>query len=197
MKSIITSVSPYLCGKIASGDCNILVKKSTPKEVPFRAYIYCTKTKNKWSLCDYEGAYQNSEGEIVYAQQHVIGEFICDRVYNIDYLPKEYEGNPSQFSEFICNNSCLSFEQIIEYKKGKTIYGWHITDLKLYDKPKKLNEFRKPLDNVYCSYYRDHCEEGCVGFGSTDYVCNDYWNWEKGLTCPPRSWQYAEEIEIR
>ena len=109
MKSIITSVSPYLCEKIASGDCKILVKKSTPKEVPFKAYIYCCKAKSQGRYSNYEGAYENSKGEIVYAQQHIIGEFICDRVYNIDYLPKEYEGNPSQFSEFICNNSCLSF----------------------------------------------------------------------------------------
>ncbi len=181
MKSIITSVSPYLCEKIASGDCKILVKKSTPKEVPFRAYIYCTKTKNKWSLCDYEGAYQNSEGEIVYAQQHVIGEFICDRVYNIDYLPKEYEGNPSQFSEFICNNSCLSFEQIMEYKKGKTIYGWHITDLKLYDKPKELNEF--------CCH--DNTYDNAFGWAFEDRAKST------PLTRPPQSWQYVEEVETR
>ena len=194
MKSIITSVSPYLCGKIASGDCNILVKKSTPKEVPFRAYIYCTKTKNKWSLCDYEGAYQNSEGEIVYTQQHVIGEFICDRVYNIDYLPKEYEGNPSQFSEFICNNSCLSFEQIMEYKKGKTIYGWHITDLKLYDKPKKLSEFKTPP-----------CEKPDCGGCKYRVVINTPETYEidcfavngREITRPPQPYVFVEEIETR
>lgn len=45
MKSIMTSVSPYLCEKIASGDCKILVKKSAPKEVPFKAYIYATRPK--------------------------------------------------------------------------------------------------------------------------------------------------------
>ena len=188
MKNIITSVSPYLCGKIASGDCKILVKKSTPKEVPFRVYIYCTKTKNKWSLCDYEGAYQNSEGEIVYAQQHVIGEFICDRVYNIDYLPKEYEGNPSQFSEFICNNSCLSFEQIIEYKKGKTIYGWHITDLKLYDKPKKLNEF-------YVKKKCNSCRQS--GYESTACIYDEDCIVPVTITHSPRSWVYVEEIETK
>lgn len=194
MKSIITSVSPYLCGKVASGDCKILVKKSAPKEVPFKDYIYCTKTKNKWSLCDYEGAYQNSKGEIVYAQQHVIGEFICDRVYNIDYLPKEYEGNPSQFSEFICNNSCLSFEQIMEYKKGKTIYGWHITDLKLYDKPKKLNEFKTPP----CEKSEKACGncKWLIKINTPDvYECECYVEDGRQITSPPRSWQYVEKIE--
>lgn len=196
MKSIITSVSPYLCGKIVSGDCKILVKKSTPKEVPFRAYIYCTKTKNKWSLCDYEGAYQNSEGEIVYAQQHVIGEFICDRVYNIDYLPKEYEGNPSQFSEFICNNSCLSFEQIMEYKRGKTLYGWHISDLKIYDKPKKLNEFKTPP----CEKSEKACGncKWLIKINTPDvYECECCVEDGRQITSPPRSWMYVEEIETR
>lgn len=185
MKSIITSVSPYLCEKIVSGDCKILVKKSVPKEVPFKDYIYCTKTKNKWSLCDYEGAYQNSKGEIVYAQQHVIGEFICDGVYNIDYLPKEYEGNPSQFSEFICNNSCLSFEQIMEYKKGKNLYGWHITDLKLYDKPKELNEFNHP-----CSY-----AGLCFSCDRTKFTSKGNRVCEALITSPPRSYMYVEEVE--
>ena len=196
MKSIITSVSPYLCEKIASGDCKILVKKSAPKEVPFKDYIYCTKTKNKWSLCDYEGAYQNSKGEIVYAQQHVIGEFICDRLYNIDYLPKEYEGNPSQFSEFICNNSCQSFEQIIEYKKGKTIYGWHITDLKLYDKPKELSEFKTPP----CEKSEKACGncKWLIKINTPDvYECECYVEDGRQITSSPRSWQYVEKIEIR
>lgn len=196
MKSIITSVSPYLCEKIASGDCKILVKKSAPKEVPFKDYIYCTKTKNKWSLCDYEGAYQNSEGEIVYAQQHVIGEFICDRVYNIDYLPKEYEGNPSQFSEFICNNSCLSFEQIMEYKKGKTLYGWHISDLKIYDKPKKLNEFK----TLPCEKSEKACGncKWLIKINTPDvYECECYVEDGRQITSPPRSWMYVEEIETR
>lgn len=113
MKSIITSVSPYLCEKIVSGDCKILVKKSVPKEVPFRAYIYCTKTKNQWSLCDYEGAYQNSEGEIVYAQQHIIGEFICDKIEDFYCASVPYlKENNLGYGQFVDNGV---------YK----VNGWH------------------------------------------------------------------------
>lgn len=158
MKSIIESVSPYLCEKIASGDCKILVKKFAPKEVPFKEFIYATRPK-KFYKCGAvstsdellwlaNGKVEMGDGFKFWADGdeyqclngHVIGEFICDKVYNIEYLPKEYEGNPSLFSEFICNNSCLSFEQIMEYKKDKTLYGWHITDLKIYDKPLSLLE---------------------------------------------------------
>lgn len=205
MKSIITSVSPYLCEKIVSGDCKILVKKSAPKEVPFKCYIYCTKMRKKadlitksekfgWIMCSARALFNRAEEYD--ANGKVIGEFICDRVYNIDYLPKEYEGNPSQFSEFICNNSCQSFEQIMEYKKGKTLYGWHISDLKIYDKPKKLNEFKTPP----CEKSEKACGncKWLVKINTPDvYECECYVEDGRQITRPPRSWQYIEKIETR
>lgn len=146
MKSIMTAVSPYLCGKITSGKCKILVRKSAPKGAPFKAYIYCTRTKKKWSLCDYEGAYQNSEGEIVYAQQRVIGEFVCRGIMQ-----------PFDSLRLMSKESCLTEEELITYSKGKPLYGWRITDLKIYDKPKKLNEFYKPCCSVITRPPRSWC----------------------------------------
>lgn len=32
----------------------------------------------------------------------------------------------------------FSYDELEMYGKGKTLYGLHITDFKLYDKPKKL-----------------------------------------------------------
>lgn len=81
MKAIMKSVTPQICGKVASGDCTMLVSKTAPKcGAPFKGYIYCCKAKSQWRYSDYEGAYENSESEIVYAQRHVIGEFICDKI---------------------------------------------------------------------------------------------------------------------
>ena len=186
MKSIITSVSPYLCGKIASGDCKILVKKSTPKEVPFRVYIYCTKTKNKWSLCDYEGAYQNSEGEIVYAQQHVIGEFICDRIELFKYY---YDcGVDIEYDTLL--KTSIDRQDINVYSRFKNLYGWHISDLKIYDKPKELSEFIKRCN---CKGHCFMCEREIVKQYKSKQMCVCY---EKA-TRPPQSWMYVEEIETR
>ena len=223
MKNIITSVSPYLCGKIASGDCKILVKKSTPKEVPFRVYIYCTKTKNKWSLCDYEGAYQNSEGEIVYAQQHVIGEFICDRIEDfycasVPYLKENnlgygqfidngvykvngwHEGiifeRNDKYIETMLNNDdlkemCLSAQELFNYiGVGKHLYAWHISDLKIYDKPKELGEFIKWCN---CKGHCFMCKREIVKQDKSKQMCVCY---EKAIR-PPQSWMYVEEIETR
>lgn len=194
MKSVLISIRPEWVEKIVDGKKIIEVRKSAPKEVPFKAYIYCTKAKSEWRYCDYEGAYRNSKGEIVYAQQHIIGEFICDKMYNIDYIPKEYEGNLSQFSEFICNNSCLSFEQIMEYKKGKTLYGWHISDLKIYDKPKKLNKFKTPP----CEKSEKACGncKWLVKINTPDvYECECYVEDGRQITSPPRSWMYVEKLK--
>ena len=218
MNSIITSVSPYLCEKIASGDCKILVKKVCPKEVPFKAYIYCTKTKNKWSLCDYEGAYQNSKGEIVYAQQHIIGEFICDKVDNFHCVSVPYQRENSlgygqfidngvykvnswhegiaferndEYIDTMLNNNdlkkmCLTAQKLFDYiGVGKHLYGWRISDLKIYDKPKELNEFNRPCSYVGLCFSCDRTKFTSKG----DRVC------EALVTRPPRLWQYVEEIE--
>lgn len=155
MKAVIKSVSTEIFENIIYKKCSVLNSKTTPNcETPFKVYVYCSKAKNQWRFSDYEGAYENSKGEIVCAQQRVAAEFVCDSTAN----------------------------------------GWHISDLKIYDKPKKLNEFRKPLDRVWGSYCNDYCDRGCISFGSTDYSCNDYWNWGKGLARPPQGWYYVEEL---
>lgn len=191
MKSVILSVRPKHCEKIASGKKTIEVRKSAPKEVPFKVYIYCTKTKNKWSLCDYEGAYQNSDGEIVYAQQHVIGEFICDNVVKYDYQViacAKYEINGANIKEELRYNAgaCLAAEEMFSYSKGKTLYGWHISKLKIYDNPIRLSEFERPCP------YRRNCHSECQkGKFKNDgfFVCSSK------IARPPRSWQYAEKME--
>ena len=236
--SVLISVRPEWCEKICREigkdetgkpiyEKRIEVRKSAPKEVPFKAYIYATRPK-KFYKC---GAVRTSDellwlangkvemgdgfkfwangDEYQCLNGRIIGEFICDKIYPIK--AERYDGGsaecsrksvftllPAEEHNALLNATRLTNEEIFDYLggEGKWGYGWHISDLKLYDKPKELNEFRKPLDSVYCSYYRDYCEEGCVGFGSTDYVCNDYWNWEKGLTRPPQSWQYVEEVKV-
>lgn len=204
MKSVLISIRPEWVEKIVNWDKTIEVRKSAPTP-PFKAYIYCTKDKpylyrvdddNNFELTntlhpktyEYVKDYNEQNGK-------VIGEFICDKVYNIEYLPKEYEGNPSLFPEFICNNSCLSFEQIMEYKNGKTLYGWHISDLKIYDKPKESSEFRaynfKSMNgtdvcgNYDCKYYQDSgsymIPPSCAKNG-----CR--------ITHPPQSYMFVEEV---
>lgn len=197
MKKILLSTRPKWCEKICheiGTDKNgkpiyekeIEVRKTKPSiPTPFKVYIYCTKTKNKWSLCDYEGAYQNRDGEIVYAQQHVIGEFICDKVTPL--VPLGLRG--FEVLDETLKAMCLTTDDLNVYGGLKTLYGWHITDLKIYDKPKELSEFVAAREKDYC----DGCGvawESCNGdYHCTQKHCDGY-----HLSRAPQSYMYVEEV---
>jgi hypothetical protein len=42
---------------------------------------------------------------------------------------------------WIFDGARLKAKELYDYAKGKTVYGWHISDLKIYDTPKELGEF--------------------------------------------------------
>lgn len=206
MKSILIAIRPKWVERIASGQKTIEVRKTAPKEVPFKAYIYCTKGKPYLYRVDDDNNFELTntllpkvDGYVKdYNEQNgkVIGEFICDKVYPIKNQGEKFvvANEKQDVTNEIAHQSCLYYRDMVSYFGNKDGFGWHIGNLKIYDKPKELSEFRKPLDSVHCSYYGDYCEEGCVGFGGTDYFCKEYWDWEKGLTRPPQNWQYIEDL---
>lgn len=225
MKSIITSVSPYLCGKIASGDCKILVKKSAPKEVPFKAYIYVTRPK-KFYRC---GAVSTSDELLWLANGKVemgdsfkfwadgdeyqclngciIGEFICDRIDRIQkrgidnnfdycYLSLNEWGNDDIATEITdIKKSCIPKADLNKYGANvQCLYAWYISDLKIYDKPKELSEFKTPP-----------CEKPDCGGCKYRVVINTPETYEidcfavngREITRPPQSYMFVEEVETR
>lgn len=215
MKSVLLSIRPKWCEKICNGEKTIEVRKSAPKEVPFKGYIYATRPK-KYYKCGAvstsdellwltNGKVEMGDGFKFWADGdeyqclngRIIGEFICDKVYLIKnqgsrfVVADEEQGVTNE----IARQSCLDYDDMVGYLGNKDGYGWHISDLKIYDKPKELKEFRKPLNRVWGSYCNDYCDRGCISFGSTDYSCNDYWDWERGLTRPPQSYMFVEEVE--
>lgn len=200
MKSVLISIRPEWVEKIASGEKTIEVRKSAPKETPFKCYIYCSKNnaneivllknyKNRFIF----GDYRNADGHFyTIANGKVIGEFVCDKVdeynfheglteFNSMGLPSRIYGSYLIFADDY-KAMCLSYDEVKNYGKEKTLYGWHIADLKIYDKPKKLSEFFNP-----CPEKEDICLN-CISYNEYDEVCAN------NLTRPPRSWQYVEEI---
>ena len=188
MKSVLISIHPEWCEKIVNGKKTIEVRKSAPKEVPFKAYIYCTKVESKWQYSDYVGAYVNSKDEIVYAQQHIIGEFICDKVdeYTFSHYEAEYRVTHVEQEAMGLNQA-----ELIRYGKGKTLYGWHISDLKIYDKPKELSEFYTIQESG------SDCCCGCVWHETPldEMPCRTCTGERKYLYRPPQSWQYVDEVK--
>lgn len=169
MKSVLISIQPKWCKLIANGKKTVEVRKTKPKlETPFKVFIYETKALYKPLGCKH---FSIGEGK-------VIGEFICNEITVAErgsycVLPKL--------------KTLIDELDLFEYADGKTVYGWHISDLVIYDKPKELNRFQKPCirdcdcggcENAY--YTRDYGFEGCA--------------LEEGLTRPPQSWCYVEEL---
>lgn len=195
MKSVLISIRPKWCEKIASGDKTIEVRKTRPKlEPPFRCYIYCTQASVRYqTICgchvlNSDELYRHPEHGIKHGDSielmlcenytkdnflngKIIGEFTCDRIYGLaplNHAPDDVE-----------QQACLTREEIVRYLKGVG-YGWHISDPKIYDKPKELSEFSRPFEN-------------CTGKVCDEFGCAFCENGGH-IKRPPRSWCYVEGV---
>lgn len=222
MDAILMSFHPEWCHLICKkvGEENgkpiyyksMELRKSVPKKLPFKVYMYMTATKDRCDLWEYITAYQNDKGDILNGSQKVIGEFICDKVdkfeaefsnnggheeicqvwlYDGEEIHSIETGNwledPSDC--YLCDRSRLSYEEIRKYIGVKqphdiaVFYGLHISNLKIYDEPKGIYEFLN---------YKKHkaCErKGC--FSEQCFLCDKI----SIVTRPPQSWQYVEDLD--
>ena len=170
MKSVLISIQPKWCELIASGEKTIEVRKTAPKEVPFKAYIYETYDKKYVDI----GICWGNGKCFEHGCEKVIGEFVCDYVYeNMSYD---------------CEASRVSVSELKEYADGKPLYGWNISDLKIYDKPRELSEFGRVCDAEHINEI--HCRD-CNKLVSFDDCCEVMC---KPLNRPPQSWCYVEEL---
>lgn len=186
-KAVLISIQPKWCNLIANGAKTIEVRKNKPKlEAPFKCYIYCTLSRP--SLPHQRLEIHGADGKIRLANGTVIGEFICDYVDMTCgrrlYAMADGRTNGHFRAEEIPEQSFLSIDEIIEYAggKNKSIYGWHISDLVIYEKPKELAEFKKI--NREC-WYAD------LGLAKRD--CTECQHTGCFLQRPPQSWCYVEE----
>lgn len=139
-KAVLISIRPEWCEKIINGQKTIEVRKTRPKmDTPFKCYIYkCGNGK-------------------------VIGEFTCNRVTNL------FSNSRFWLDEDDVLHTCLSAAEMRKYANGAHgLYGWHISDLRVYDHPRDLWEF--------------------TGLRETKFGLAP-----GPITRPPQSWRYVEE----
>ena len=169
MKSVLISIQPKWCELIASGKKTVEVRKTKPKlEPPFKAYIYCTQ-----GLFQDLGVIGN---EMYQKRMKVIGEFVCDDIAKILNFATHFgvEGRPERELNTIARASCLDYMDMLEYfGTEKDGYAWHISDLKIYDHPKKLSEF--------CSY------DARISVDESGYLMPTH-----EIARPPQSWCYVK-----
>ena len=179
MEAVLISIQPKWCELIASGKKTVEVRKTKPKiGVPFKCYIYCTK--GDW-LTSVNGKVQKpnsikidltTDSKIEELNGTVIGEFVCDNINSIEHTNGTIIEQGRCDTAYTLEGSCIVlFDDIVNYMgKQEKAYGWHISDLVIYDKPKELSEF-------------NHC--------GVNYHFNP------PITRPPQSWCYVEERSRR
>jgi predicted transcriptional regulator len=155
MKSVMLSIRPKWCEKIVSGEKTIEVRKTKPKlETPFKCYIYCTQS----------GVALGAWGK----HGKVIGEFTCDRIDRLAPANEPY-GIYDIDDDYVLQ-TCLENGALWDYGHGTPLYGWHISNLRIYDQPRELSEF--------------------AGLRNTRFGAAPY-----DIKRPPQSWCYVEEWE--
>lgn len=181
-KAVLISIQPKWCELIASGKKTIEVRKTKPKiPTPFKCYIYETRAECDRPIILDSGALDfHGRGE-------VIGEFVCDKIIPISV----YYDNPNCYialKEF--PYVCMTDREIMNYLgNGKRGYGWHVSDIKIYDMPKKLSEFYKPCPVDNCAKCELYYWTPKPCHGRTVRYCN-----AKPLNRPPQSWCYVERL---
>ncbi len=192
MKSILMSIQPKWVKKIISGEKIIEVRKTAPKEVPFKVYIYCTGVKNL-NLTEYVKLFSETGGAIDYWHGKVVAEFICNKV---ETIPVDSEAFAA-----ISKPACLTIDELLEYCSGKDMYGLHISALKIYDKPKELSDFRKLCimsEMPYCPA----CKYGNVQYSPDEVECASdlegascEWLCLNSVKRPPQSYMRIQDTE--
>ena len=184
MKAVLLSVNPPPCEQMASRKKKVEVRKTKPKlPVPFKAYIYCTKGKPPYLqsrnnmffyLEDKDtigghgpGLYQRLNGT-------VIGEFVCEKIYYRNCNIHDFD---TITLEELSELSCVSEDNLLKYADGGSLYGLEISNLKIYEQPKELSEFRLYNTRAY------YDEELRLPMPTHE------------ISRPPQSWCYVEELQ--
>ena len=212
MRAVLISIRPKWCEKICGGEKTIEVRKTRPKlETPFKCYIYCTQASVRYqTICgchalNSDELYRHPEQgikhgysiELMLCENYtkdnflngkVIGEFICDRIYELEtrspggsYYVK---GEDQPTTNDVARQSCLTLKDMHEYLRAANGYGWHVSDLKIYDTPRELDDFRRVCKNdLWC--------ESCAMYCEHNETCG---NGSLQIRRPPQSWCYVEEL---
>lgn len=169
-KAVLISIQPKWCERIANGDKTDELRKNAPKlPVPFKCYIYQTKMMWAYPILRVLGLLELIDN-LEIGKGKVIGEFVCDKIEQIDV------NNGKRIEK----TSLVSFRDMWKYAHPKSMFdlkAWHISDLVIYKKPKTLDWFRKP---VACQ--PEIGSDKCRG-------CHDC-----EIKRPPQSWCYVQEV---
>lgn len=192
---ILASLKPYYYYLIGERKKTIEVRKSALKNLPQDIVFYMSKDEKSFAKIpkEFQEKYRKHFGKVGI-------KVICDRIDEYKYVycdhpeigyPVGYDcgDNWYDIDDEDLQKACLTEEEFKRYGNGKPLYGWHISNLKVYDKPKELSEFYRP-----CSY-SGICYS-CNRFrpnGTPNDEPNDFCDGE--IIRPPQSYMWVKELK--
>lgn len=198
MNKIMMSIKPQYVAKIFNGEKTVEVRRTRPKlEPPFEVLVYQTKITFKvrnWQE-NFQSIVFTPNGGAEDGNGKVIGSFVCDKVEKITPSVEWGSHGYDTVDDDLLKEMRLERGYLENYGSGVTLYGWHITEPKLFDKPRELCEFCVP-----CKEYdsdKPHCGE-CAYYS---YSPNDSGDAQEECLCegskpllrPPISWCRVED----
>lgn len=186
MKSVLISIQPYWVFLIIAKTMGwnigkkkaVEVRKNYPKDENWDkvAKIYCSKDNKSFAKIpkEYQPLMEQFLGK-------VIGEFVCDCIIS------HCEMANADIAE---QQGCIKREMLFEYSNGKELFGWHISNLVIYDNPRELSEFKKECNGICLNTKK---RINCERFLKEGFSCDNL----KPLKRPPQSWCYVEsEVQV-
>ena len=197
MKAVLISIQPKWCELIANGKKTIEVRKTKPKlGTPFKVYIYMTKSYD--TLFGY-----GKPKKLCVDGGKVIGEFVCNKIDRIAHCGTRNNDIRLNIVDenFYCKAldceyliKCkLSYSEIEKYSNDGDVYGWHISNLVIYEKPRGLWELYRKCEKTPCEGC-EHLKYQGVNSDEYDYDC-EFLGGRIPITKPPQSWMYVEEVK--
>ena len=190
---VLISIKPEWVDLIVSGKKTIEIRKNFPNlRTPFKVYIYCTKGNSPkdqlwFAANDKNGKYV---GDYL-ANGNVIGEFMCNEV--IEWTRDDYGTNCYDISDDDFEATCITLmDDFWEYGKGKTLYGWRINDLKIYDNPIPITKFKQT--KLVRGYHKKPYDPNKKI--DIEWILNGKRLEVNRLTRAPQSWCYVDNMRI-
>lgn len=187
MRAVLISIKPDWVKKIISREKTIEVRKTIPKlNPPFKCYIYCTKDRKNplpiemGKVLSQVDFWENKDA--YYGFGKIVGEFICDQIITVDC--DSVAPFSKELDRYIDKDTCLSREELLAYTHY-LCYGWHISNLQIYENPKSLSDFKQ------VKYIRGYHKDGETWL---ERLHNSGRVEVKWLLKAPQSWCYVEEL---
>jgi len=216
MKSILISIQPKWVEKILNGEKTIEIRKTYPKcELPIKVYVYCAYGKRLlnfsneiYSCCLLDDNITKTKPKKLYRGNIINGKVISEFVLNNTEVIRSIHGITNdghgsfqchELNDNILTKSCMTQEEILNYTSGKDLYAWHIDNLKIYNEPKELNDFYKPLsdNDLENGNYDIDCggEVSCMDYPEGgDFCATCKYGGAKPLKKAPSGFCYVEEV---